>query len=190
MTRSVPRVRGVRNRLAYEEGMLLDEEIAPGSVAGRRARIADPHVAPLNQWADQVASTERRRVPWFDPASGGVRSRVLLLLQDPSSVAAYGSRFISRHNNDQTAHNTHRTATDVGLVYEHSVNWNVVPWWVGDPDIPEAEREGLAGAARRARPHLRVLLEMLPASRSRRARFFERHIHPRGPSTRSTPRRS
>src|SRR3978361_634002 len=110
MTGSEPRVRGVRNHLAYEEGMLLDEAIVSGSVANRRSRISEPHVAELNRWAEEVARRERRRVPWFDPARGGMASRVLVLLQDPSSVAAYGSRLISRHNNDQTAHNTHRTA--------------------------------------------------------------------------------
>lgn len=158
---SAVEVRGVLNRCAYAEGVLLDEQVVPGSIQARHARLGEPHVGELNRWAQQVAVTERRRVPGFDPASGGVNARVLVLLQDPSRVAAYGSRLISRHNNDPTANNTHCTATAAGLPYDLTVHWNVVPWWVQDPDLPAAEQEGLGAAARRARPHLRDLLGML-----------------------------
>ena len=65
-----PRVRGVRNRLAYAEGKLLDERIVPGSVTARHARLGEPHVAELNRWARDVAAAERRRVPFVDPESG------------------------------------------------------------------------------------------------------------------------
>ncbi|SDO47600.1 uracil-DNA glycosylase [Geodermatophilus sp. DSM 45219] len=157
-----PRVRGVRNRLAYAEGTLLDERIVPGSVTARHARLGEPHVAELNRWARDVAAAERRRVPFLDPESGGAAARVLVLLQDPSEVAAHGSRLISRHNNDMTAANTHRISTEVGLPHATTVHWNVVPWWVADPAIPAGERLGLSAAARRARPHLGTLLGLLP----------------------------
>ena len=131
-----PRVPGLRNRLAYAEGLLLDERIVPGSVPARHARLGEPHVADLDGWARDVAAAERRRVPSFDPESGGTGAPVLVLLQDPSEVAAHGSRLISRHNNDLTAFHLHRAATDVGLPYAATVHWNVVPWWVADPAIP------------------------------------------------------
>ena len=102
-------------------------------------------------------------MPWFDPESGGVGAAVLVLLQDPSRVAAHGSRLISRHNNDPTAGNTHRVFTGAGLLTSMTVHWNVVPWWVADPDIPAEQRLSLAGAARRARPHLHSLLDLLAA---------------------------
>ena len=159
------RVPGVRNRLAHEEGLLLDERIVPGSVAARHARLGEPHVAELNRWARDVAAGERRRVPLVDPESGGVGAPVLVLLQDPSEVAAHGSRLISRHNNDSTAGTTHRICTDVGLPYATTLLWNVVPWWVADPAIPAGERLGLAAAVRRARPHLHTLLDLLPEVR-------------------------
>lgn len=160
-----PRVPGVRNRLAYAEGLLLDEQVVPGSVAARHARLGEPHVAELNRWVEGVAAVQRRRVPFVDPGSGGARAPVLLLLQDPSEVAAHGSRLISRHNNDMTAGTTHRLCTDVGLPYAATLLWNVVPWWVADPAVPAGERLGLAAAARRARPHLRALLDLLPEAR-------------------------
>lgn len=155
------RVPGVLNRCAHAEGLLLDEAVVPGSVAARHARLGEPHVRELNTWAQHVAGTERRRVALFDPASGGADARVLILLQDPSRVAAYGSRLISRHNNDRTASNTHCTSNAARLSYDLAVHWNVVPWWVQDPDLPAADRESLGAAARRARPHLRDLLGML-----------------------------
>lgn len=159
------RVPGVRNRLAFEEGSLLDDRIVPGSIARRRARLGEPHVAELNRWTRDVARVEGREVPCFDPESGGVRAPVLVLLQDPSRVAAHGSRLISRHNNDRTAGTTHRICTDVGLPYASTLLWNVVPWWVGDPAVPAGQRLGLAAAARRARPHLHTLLDLLPGVR-------------------------
>ena len=160
-----PRVPGLRNRLAYAEGLLLDERIVPGSVAARHARLGEPHVAELNRWARDVVAGERRRVPLVDPESGGVGAPVLVLLQDPSEVAAHGSRLISRHNNDSTAGTTHRICTDVGLPYATTLLWNVVPWWVADPAIPAGQRPGLAAAARRARPHLCTLLGLMPEVR-------------------------
>ncbi|WP_158550770.1 uracil-DNA glycosylase family protein [Geodermatophilus sp. TF02-6] len=154
-----------RNPLALAEGALLDESLVPGSVAARRARISEPHVADLNALAEEVARVEGRRVPWFDPAGGGAAAPVLLLLQDPSRTAAHGSRLVSRHNNDVTAHHLHRHCTDAGLDVRATVVWNVVPWWVADPAVPAAERVGLVAAARRARPHLHRLLDLLPAAR-------------------------
>ena len=70
-----PRVPGVRNRLAYAEGLLLDEQLAPGSIAARHARLGEPHVAELNRWAEDVAAVQRRRVPFVDPGSGGAAHR-------------------------------------------------------------------------------------------------------------------
>ncbi|WP_157936742.1 uracil-DNA glycosylase family protein [Geodermatophilus chilensis] len=104
-------------------------------------------------------------MPSFDPESGGTGARVLVLPQDPSEVAAHGSRLISRHDDDLTAFHTHRTSTDVGLPYAATVHWNVVPWWVADPAVPAVERLGLTAAAHRARPHLGALLDLLPQAR-------------------------
>ncbi|WNV74082.1 uracil-DNA glycosylase [Geodermatophilus sp. DSM 44513] len=155
----------MRNRPAFAEGMLLDERVVPGSVAARHARLGEPHVAALHRWTRDVARAERRRVPSFDPASGGVHAPVLLLLQDPSAVAAHGSGLVSRHTNDMTAGLLHRLCTEVGLPSAATVLWNVVPWWVADPAIPAGERLGLTAAARRARPHLHTLLGLLPDAR-------------------------
>jgi hypothetical protein len=84
-------------------------------------------------------------------------------MQDPSRRAAHGSRLVSRHNDDATAYTLHRLCTEAGLPVAATVHWNVVPWWAGDPlAVP---REGLVAAVRRARPHLRTLLDLLPGPR-------------------------
>jgi len=153
----------IKNRLAYESGLLLDDQYFPGSIARRRCRVWEEHVRPLNEFAATVASEEHEHVPWFDPDSGGVESRVLLLLQDPSSAAAYGSRIISRHNNDRTAGNTLAAAEEAGLSYGQSVHWNVIPWWVQDPSKAPApgKKRSLAAEARRAARYLGEALGIL-----------------------------
>lgn len=147
------------NRPAYEAGLLLDDRYCPGVLAARHGHLDDPHVAPLNALARRAAVTHREAVPAFDPASGGVHARLLLLLQDPSRRAAEGSRIISQHNNDPTARNLLVACEQAGLAYERTVLWNVVPWWVADP---AAGRRTIPGEARRARPYVHELVGLLP----------------------------
>lgn len=156
----------IRNRLAYERGELLDDEHCPGVLAERRARRYAGAVGPLNRWVDGLRPTTRERVPYFDPAAAGDGAHVLVLLQDPSARAATGSGFVSRHNNDPTAHNAYRAAERAGLSYDVSLFWNVVPWWVADP-ARRAPGRTLASEAVRARPHLARLFGLLdPAPRT------------------------
>ncbi len=147
------------NRPAYEAGLLLDDDHNPGEIARRRRRLEEPHVASLNALARRIAEREGESVPGFDPESGGAQARVLVLLQDPSRVAAHGSRLISRHNNDPTARNTFLASAAAGLAHRDAVHWNVVPWWVQDPGKP---RRSLGAEARRAQPYLREVVALLP----------------------------
>ncbi len=58
----------------------------PNVVAAKRSRIHAPHVAPLNELADRIADSEgldRGRVPYVDPDTGGIRARMLVLLDNP-----------------------------------------------------------------------------------------------------------
>lgn len=155
--------KGVRNKVAYDLGTLLDDKIVPGSVAARHARSREPHVAALNEWAEAVARATGKKVPAFDARSGGTKARILLLLQDPSRVAQHGSRLISRDNNDPTAANTSLTMDRAGLDYVDVVPWNVVPWWVADPDLAVAGTpRTLTAESRLASPYLAQLLDLLP----------------------------
>lgn len=55
------------------------------ALADRRARLGDPHVAPLNNWVESLRARlgPSSIVPWFDPADGGVDARILWLLEAP-----------------------------------------------------------------------------------------------------------
>lgn len=149
-----------------ETRQLLDQTLNPGEVQRRLALLDSPHVAPLNALARRIrrAHGADPTVPWFDPLGAGIHARVLLLLQDPSEVAAKGSGFISPDNNDRTAANTTRFCADANLPSDVRLHWNVYPWWVNtsghDPTRP---RESFAEAARLAAPYLTELLALLPA---------------------------
>lgn len=152
----------VFNRLAASKEVLLDEVERPGSVVDRRAGLNLPHVAPLERWARDISKAEDEHVPSFDPRSAGVEAKLLVLLQDPSRAAAYGSRFISIDNNDQTAHNCSKAYEATGLDYGEALHWNVIPWWVDDPQRAHERDRTLVAQSRRARPYLAALISMLP----------------------------
>lgn len=115
---------------------LLDPTIGCHAIEARRNRLMDPHIAPLTEWviarrSDPILPPGAgNTIPWLDPASGGIASRALLLLQDPSRTAATGTGFISPDNNDRTARNTTDACADARLGREHRLHWNVYPWWV------------------------------------------------------------
>jgi len=141
----------------------------PDNVTERVKRISEPHVAPLNDW---VANIRRNAslpdgagdtIPWFDPESAGVAARALLLLQDPSAVAA-GNRFISPHNCDDTARNTMDVCAAAGLGYELRCHWNVFPWWVNTDGVDRTR--ALMSLAAAAPIAARLLPEVLSQFRS------------------------
>ena len=153
----------IRNRLAFDAGLLLDSKHAPHVLNQRQGAIYAEHVAALNSYVDRMRQETDESIPYFDPLSGGVRAGVLILLQDPSAVASEGSGFISRHNNDTTARNTMLACEESSLAYENCVHWNVVPWWVDNPARPG--KRSMRDEAERALPYTRELLMLLPKLR-------------------------
>lgn len=152
----------ILNKPAYAAGVLLDDEYFPGSVGARHTRAGEAHVGELNDLARGIAETEAEKVPLFDPDSGGRNAEVLVLLHEPLCGAARGARMVSRHSNDRTAGNMYVACEDAGLGYEDAVHWNVIPWWVQNPDkMPASSRRSVAEQARRAAPHLAALLSLL-----------------------------
>ena len=105
-------------------------------LAAKLAHVQDPHIAPLNDLASDIRAGTGMEVPLFDPASGGVHAKALLLLEAPGAratgatgprAAAGGSGIISADNNDQTAANAWTLYRDAGLNVADLVIWNVVP---------------------------------------------------------------
>ncbi|MET9422160.1 MULTISPECIES: uracil-DNA glycosylase [unclassified Streptomyces] len=128
-----------------------------------------PSVRPLNDWVADLRERlgQGESVPWFDPASGGVEARSLFLLEAPGRTAVgseaglrrTGSGIISVDNNDPTAQNCWLLRREAGLPYEHSLHWNIVPWYLGT-----ADRIAAAGRTevQRAVPFLHEVISLLP----------------------------
>lgn len=144
--------------MAYARGELLSDELAPDVMADRWSRRYDGTVGAINRWVDEVRATTYENVPYADPAAAGEGAQVLVLLQDPDGDADEGSGFVSKHNNDGTAHNTYRATVRAKLDYDTSLHWNVVPWWVANPSRPP---RSLLREAARAQPYLVQFLALL-----------------------------
>jgi len=103
----------------------------PAFLADKQRRVHDPQIVPLNRLVEAWRA-EGRQVPWADPDSGGVHSRILFLHESPGPAAAvqHGSGFISPDNDDQTAARFWRLARAAGLARNAYINWNAVPWYI------------------------------------------------------------
>ncbi|RKT68959.1 uracil-DNA glycosylase [Saccharothrix variisporea] len=128
----------------------------PRIVLRKKALLTAPHMKPLTEFAQKIAQERKAEVPLFDPASGGINAKVLLLLESPGpkSVAKGGSGFISLDNDDQTAVNGFTAMAEAGLSRQVCLNWNVVPWYLSGHAPTPAD-------LRAAIPYLVELLRML-----------------------------
>ena len=131
----------------------------PASLAAKQARWFEPHIAPINSLVAEIATITGRAVPYVDPDSGGVNTRVLLLLEGPSGGAAHRSKMISIDNDGGTAANLWRAHQAVGLAREHTMMWNAVPWFLGAYGRIDGPKEA---ELTEGRGWLVRLLELLP----------------------------
>ncbi|GAA1765050.1 uracil-DNA glycosylase [Kocuria aegyptia] len=134
------------------------------SAADRRARVDEPHVAPLNAL---VRSWRHggRFVPWVDPDGGGTAARVLVLMEapGPATVAAGELGFSSEDNPDPTARVFKALREESGLARADYLRWNVVPWALRDTD--GRHRPPRVEDLAEAQPALRDLARALPELR-------------------------
>lgn len=129
----------------------------------KQALLDERHVAPLTALVRQLRSEHGPdSVPWFDPTEAGVHARILLLFENPGrrADAVHGSGFISADNDDRSAENMWRIFREAGIDRSREVvNWNIVPWYLGD-----AQKIGSVRTSDidEARPALDRLLALLP----------------------------
>jgi len=141
-------------------------------LAAKQARWWEPHVAPINQFVDQIHAEIAREwadqhgdeappvfVPYVDPDSGGVLAKVLLLLESPSGPAALGSRMLSADNDDGTAMNVWSGYANSGMPRTYGLHWNAVPWYTGDGKTNKNVNDAQVDRARR---YLNQLLDLAP----------------------------
>jgi uracil-DNA glycosylase len=132
-------------------------------LADKLRRVHDPRVAPLNRLVEAWRA-EGRQVPWADPDSGGVHSRILFLHESPGPAASaqHGSGIISPDNNDQTAARFWQLSHDARLQRNSYINWNVVPWYVSGTG---SNANATAADGQTALPYLHQFVSLLTALR-------------------------
>ncbi len=119
----------------------------PAFLAAKRARLWEPHIAPMNEFVDRIkqaieadwgraapegGSPPPVFVPYVDPDSGGIAAKIMFVLESPAGPAALGSGMLSADNNDETAKNVWLAYEASGMPRTHGLHWNAVPWYVGD----------------------------------------------------------
>ena len=114
-------------------GIVNGRNVDPLVVAEKIRRIRDPHVKPLNDLADRIADAEglpHGHVPYVDPDQSGIKARMLVLLDNPSTKAeaGTGSGLLSLDNNDRTARNVREAYARHGVRHNDVVHWNVAPF--------------------------------------------------------------
>jgi hypothetical protein len=135
-------------------------------VQRKQTLLEGPHIAPLTALVQQFRDEHGPdSVPWFDPTEAGVHARILLLFENPGrrADALHGSGFISADNDDRSAENMWRIFREAGIDRSRDVvNWNIVPWYLGD-----AQKIGSVRTSDidEARPALARLLALLPELR-------------------------
>lgn len=103
----------------------------PAFLAAKQARLGEPHLTPINHLAGEIATATGSVVPTADPDGGGVRARVLILLETPSRAGGYHTGIVSIDNDDSAAANLWRAFSATALDRRQVLVWNAVPWYVG-----------------------------------------------------------
>ena len=73
------------------------------------------------------------QVPDFDPNNGNESAKYLFLLEAPGPRAVVSGK-ISFDNQDPTAANFREQLSEAGVARADIVIWNIVPWYIGNPD--------------------------------------------------------
>jgi uracil-DNA glycosylase len=126
----------------------------------RRAELRSPHVAPLTAFVERIRR-ERRcgdRVPYCDPADGGIEAECLFVLEAPGPKAVL-SGFISRNNPDESAKNWFELNDLARIPRKRTITWNIVPWFIC---VEHRIRAATRSDIEEGWPYLLALLDLLP----------------------------
>ena len=131
----------------------------PEALTARRALITAPHLAPLRALASRIAAERGAPVPDPDPLDGGVRARLLLLLETPGPMVLR-TGLVTRDGANGTAANLFRFLREAAISRADTLIWNVVPWLIhAEGALNRAPRRA---ETRAAEPYLGPLLDLLP----------------------------
>mgnify|MGYP002779682983 CR=1 FL=1 len=134
----------------------------PAVVEARRAALTAPHMAPLAVFAAGLRENTGKPVPDADPADGGVRAGLLLLLETPGpSWSRTG--VVSADNPTPTGANLRRFLADAGIAREELLIWNAIPFVIHAPGA--ANRAPRKSELKEGLSFLPPLLRLLPRLR-------------------------
>lgn len=91
-----------------------------------------PHVAPVNEYVDELRGVGRGWAPYVAPLHGGVEARVLSILRDPGPATqdGSGSGFLCIENNDGSAELQAILLAEAGVSPAELLPWNAYPWYI------------------------------------------------------------
>jgi len=84
------------------------------------------HIASLTRQV-QCYHDKGVDMPWIDPADGGVKARMLILLQSPAR-SDLTPRFVSLDNPCPSQQNLQRFLKQTGIKRKDIILWNTMPW--------------------------------------------------------------
>jgi hypothetical protein len=107
---------------------MADREFREQQWADRYA----PHIAPVNEYVDELREVGRGWAPYVAPIHGGVEARVLSILRDPGPATqdGTGSGFICVENDDGSAELQAVLLDEVGVSPFELLPWNAYPWYI------------------------------------------------------------
>lgn len=107
---------------------MADDEFRAQQWADRYA----PHVAPVNEYVDELREIGRGWAPYVAPIHGGIEARVLSILRDPGPATrdGNGSGFLCVENNDASAELQAELLQDARLSPFDLLPWNAYPWYI------------------------------------------------------------
>ena len=135
-----------------EPALILDN---PYEIERRKTLLQQPNIKPLTQFVEKLRAEDYGQVPYFDPLDGGVKAKMLFLLEKPGKAGSTSSGIMSRDNATQSCKNIRRFMTEAGIERTETLMWNVVPGWNGTQAIKVGELQRGIGA-------LNELIAMLP----------------------------
>lgn len=91
-----------------------------------------PHIAPVNEYVDELREIGRGWAPYVAPLHGGVEARVLSILRDPGPATQdeIGSGFICVENDDGSAELQAVLLEAAGIPAFELLPWNAYPWYI------------------------------------------------------------
>ena len=104
----------------------------------RREALGMPLSKLVKQWRRDIPRAHW--IPDFDPLDGGVKAKILFLMEKPGpGKNKQGVRLVSRDNDDPTAKNIKLLMKKANIKRKETILWNAIAAWNGKTKISANE---------------------------------------------------